>query len=86
MTRVFTAVYFVEAGLILTAAPWTDWWRFNYFADRLPWLRDWMATGAMQSLVVVVGVMTVVVGAIDLWQVLGARFGRRSSASDAIDL
>ena len=85
MTRVFIAVYLVEAGLILTAAPWTEWWRVNYFADRLPWLRHLMMTDGMRSLVVVVGLLTIAVGVIDLWRVLAQRFGRRSSASDVVD-
>ena len=85
MTRVFIAVYLVEAGLILTAAPWTDWWRINYFADLLPWLRTLMSTPGMRALVVAVGLLTVAVGLTDLWFALAARFWHRRSASDVID-
>jgi hypothetical protein len=85
MTRVFIAVYLVEAGLILTAAPWTEWWRFNYFADLLPWLRTLMSTQGMRALVVAVGVLTVAVGLVDLWSTLAARFGRRPPAADPVD-
>lgn len=85
MTRLFIAVYLVEAGLILTAAPWTEWWRFNYFADLLPWLRALMSTQGMRTLVVVVGLVTVTVGLVDLWSALAARFGRRQPTSDTVD-
>ena len=85
MTRVFIAVYLVEAGLILTAAPWTEWWRRNYFADLLPWLRMLMGTPGMRALVVAVGVLTVVVGLTDLWTTMAARFGRGRSSPDVID-
>ncbi|ODS56112.1 MAG: hypothetical protein ABS36_06735 [Acidobacteria bacterium SCN 69-37] len=85
MTRVFIAVYLVEAGLILMAAPWTDWWRFNYFADVMPWIRQVMATQGMRALVVGVGLLTVVVGLADLWTALAARLGRRPTGSDVAD-
>jgi hypothetical protein len=85
MTRVFIAVYLVEAGLILTAAPWTEWWRRNYFADLLPWLRMLMSTPGMRALVVTVGLLTVAVGVTDLWLALAARFGRRGPTSDVVD-
>lgn len=85
MTRVFVAVYLVEAGLILTAAPWTQWWSRNYFADLLPWLRMLMSTSGMRVLVVGVGLMTVAIGIAELWVALSGRFGRRGSPGDAID-
>ena len=85
MTRVFIAVYLVEAGLILAAAPWTEWWRFNYFADVMPWLRQLMATQGMRVVVVTVGLLTVGVGLADLWSALVARLGRRTSPSDIAD-
>ena len=85
MTRVFIAVYLIEAGLILTAAPWTEWWRRNYFAELLPWLRVLMATPGMRALVVAVGLLTVVVGVTDLWQTLAERFGRRQSTTYVVE-
>jgi hypothetical protein len=85
MTRVFIAVYLVEAGLILTAAPWTDWWSRNYFADLLPWLRALMTTSSMRALVVTVGLLTVAVGVVDLWALLASRFSRRESVTDIAD-
>lgn len=78
----FVAVYLVEAGLILAAAPWTAWWQRNYFADLLPWLRELMATQGMQAAVVAVGLLSIAVGLIDLWEVLAARFARRAPAAD----
>ena len=63
MTRVFVAVYLIEAGLILAWSPWTAWWRRNYFADVVPQLGMLMGTQGMRAAVVTVGVLTVVVGA-----------------------
>lgn len=85
MTRLFIAVYLVEAGLILAAAPWTEWWRFNYFADLLPWLRALMSTQGMQMLVVFIGVVTALVGLVELWSTLAGRFGRRRPSSEPFD-
>src|SRR5436190_208431 len=33
MTRLLVAVYLIEAGLLLVAAPWTVWWQQNFFVD-----------------------------------------------------
>ena len=44
MTRLLVAIYLIEAGLLLVAAPWTVWWQQNFFADVAPWLRPFMAT------------------------------------------
>ena len=85
MTRLFIAVYLVEAGLILAAAPWTEWWRFNYFADLLPWLRALMSTQGMQLVVVSIGVGTALVGLVELWSTLAGRFGRRRSRPEPVD-
>ena len=38
MTRVLFAAYFIEAGLILMYAPWTQFWDRNFFGTRLPFL------------------------------------------------
>lgn len=81
----FVAVYLIEAGLILMAAPWTDWWRFNYFADVLPGLRTLMSTSGMRAGVLVVGIVTAAVGVSDLWQALAERYGNRPHPSDAAD-
>lgn len=82
MSRLFVAVYLIEAGLVLTAAPWTTWWRRNYFADLLPWLRELMWTQGMQAVVVVVGLLTIAAGVTDLWTLFSRRFGRREPAAD----
>jgi hypothetical protein len=80
MTRVFIAVYFIEAGLVLIAAPWTDWWRRNYFADLLPWLAALMQTRGAQLVVVATGVATAIAGITDLREALMARFSRPATA------
>lgn len=77
MSRLFVAVYLIEAGLVLTAAPWTTWWRRNYFAELLPWLRELMWTQGMQTAVVAVGLLTIAVGVTDLWTLFARRLGGR---------
>ncbi len=83
MTRVFIAVYLIEAGLILAWSPWTAWWRRNYFADVVPQLGVLMGTQGMRAAVVTIGVLTVVVGAADLWMVLSRRFRGGPAPGDA---
>ena len=80
MTRLFIAIYFIEAGLVLMAAPWTEWWRRNYFADLLPWLRLVMASRAGQAVVVGTGVLTALVGISDLKDAIVSRFSRSTDA------
>jgi len=83
MTRVFIAVYLIEAGLILAWSPWTTWWRRNYFADVVPQLGMLMGTQGMRAAVVTIGVLTVIVGAADLWMVLSRRLRGRPAPGDA---
>jgi type II secretory pathway component PulM len=61
---------------LLTVAPWTVWWRQNYFAELLPWLGQVMAGAAVHVIVVATGVVTAVAGVSDLRGVLQARFSR----------
>lgn len=65
-TRLSLAVYLVEAGLILTVAPWTEWWRRNYFLDLWPTLGPVIDTRAARWFVVAAGLMTTVAGMSDL--------------------
>jgi hypothetical protein len=87
ITRLLVGIYFVEAGLLLAAAPWTVWWRRNYFAALHPWVSNAMATGTVQTLVVTAGVLTVIAGMADLRVALTRRLSPPSSsgrpASDA---
>ena len=79
MTRFLVAIYFIETGLLLVVAPWTEWWGRNFFADVLPWLHTVMALAAVRIAVAVMGLITAVAGLRDvrdlLFQWLSARRG-----------
>ena len=61
------AAYFIEAGLLLTIAPWTGLWDRNYFAAHWPWLRVWMGIGLVRGAVSATGVVTAIGGMSDLY-------------------
>jgi hypothetical protein len=73
------AVYLIEAGLILTIAPWTVWWQRNYFADVWPVVGAAMAVPAARWLVVGIGVLTTLAGMSELRQAIVRRLSRGSS-------
>jgi hypothetical protein len=77
MTRLLVAIYLIEAGLLLIAAPWTEWWQYNFFADQAPWLRPLMATIVVRGGVVLAGVVTTVAGISDLRDAIFGRIARR---------
>ena len=76
-TRLFLAIYFVEAGLLLIVGPWTTWWDQNFFADSLPWLNRAMDGDAARFVVASAGIATAVAGLSDLRSVVRHRLGRR---------
>lgn len=85
MSRVLIALYLIEAGLILIAAPWIDWWQRNYFADRWSWLAALMGTTAMRGVVVAIGLVTIGVGIADLWLAMAGRIAARRERADVAD-
>lgn len=77
--RLLVAAYLVEAGLVLTIAPWTQFWDRNYFAFAIPWIGSWMANAYVRGAVTGVGLVTAVAGLRDLSGVILAR----SAASES---
>ena len=73
------AAYLVEAGLVLTIAPWTQFWERNYFAYVMPWIGHWMANAYVRGGVTGVGLVTAFAGLRDLSSVILAR----SAASES---
>jgi hypothetical protein len=63
----------VEAGLVLTIAPWTLFWERNYFAFTVSWLGAWMANPYVRGAVTGVGLVTALAGLRDLSGVILAR-------------
>ena len=71
--RLLIAAYLVEAGLVLTIAPWTLFWDRNYFAFVVPWIGIWMSNSFVRGAVSGVGLVTAVAGLRDLSGVILAR-------------
>ncbi len=84
MPHVTLAIYLIEAGLVLTVAPWTSMWRRNYFVELLPWMAPVMASSAARAVVVAAGVATALAGMTDLRSALSGR-ARSSHLSDPAD-
>jgi hypothetical protein len=66
VTRLLIAAYLIEAGLLLVLTPWTAFWDRNVFAQTIPSLGDWMASGFARGGVAGVGLVTTVAGLRDL--------------------
>lgn len=77
------AAYLVEAGLVLTIAPWTQFWEHNYFALAYPLVGDLMGSPYMRGGVTGIGLVTVVAGLRDLAFVLANR--RRDTPSSTVE-
>ncbi|HXT70033.1 MAG TPA: hypothetical protein VN700_09785 [Vicinamibacterales bacterium] len=71
--RLLVAAYLVEAGLVLTIAPWTVFWERNYFAYLIPSIGAWMADPYVRGAVTGVGLVTTFAGLRDLSNVILAR-------------
>jgi hypothetical protein len=82
VTRLLVALYFLETGLLLVVAPWTDWWRRNYFAEIWPAVRSFLDSDAAVVVVVAAGVVTAIVGVGDLHVLLFRRWRARVPAAD----
>ena len=73
------AAYLVEAGLVLTIAPWTTFWARNYFAYAFVPVGEWMSNAFVRGGVTGIGLVTAFTGLRDLSSVILAR----SAASDS---
>ena len=81
-TRLFIAAYFIDTGLLLVFAPWTIWWRRNFFADLLPWLDAFMQTAFCHVWVMMTGAITAAAGAVEVYDLVTGRPDRRLRAAD----
>jgi hypothetical protein len=61
--------------------PWSPFWERNYFADRIPVLRDGLANNFVRGGVSGLGVVNLTVGFMDLAGLMAAR--RVANAADA---
>jgi hypothetical protein len=56
-------------------APWTIWWRQNFFATASPWVDALMTTTFFHAWVMATGVMTTVAGVLDVYALVTRRRG-----------
>ena len=63
-------------------APWTSWWRRNYFAEVVPAIRTFLASDAAVVLVVAAGALTAIAGVSDLHALLFRRLRHRLPMAD----
>jgi hypothetical protein len=73
----------VEAGLVLTIAPWTAFWDRNYFAHVVSWIGEWMGNPFVKGGVTGIGLVTAFAGLRDLSAVILAR-GTASESSPPV--
>lgn len=69
--------YFVEAGIVLTIAPWTAFWERNYFVMSGAAVRALLMSPWLRGAVSGVGILTMAAGLLELL----ALFVHRSSSS-----
>jgi hypothetical protein len=67
------AAYLVEAGLVLTIAPWTLFWDHNYFAHAFVPIGAWMSNAFVKGGVTGIGLVTTFAGLRDLSSAILAR-------------
>lgn len=67
------AAYFLEAGLILVIAPWTNFWNGNLFIEAYPQLQDLLGSPFMRGAVSGVGAITTLAGIAELATAIVAR-------------
>jgi hypothetical protein len=65
-TRLLFAAYFLEAGLILLIAPWTDFWTGNLFVDATPAMRELLGSHFVRGGVSGIGAVTALAGIAEL--------------------
>ncbi len=73
------AAYFLEAGFILTVAPWSGVWEHNRFTDSRPRLEAMLQSPYARGGVTGVGVITALAGLIELGSIFVARARRHES-------
>lgn len=67
------AAYFLEAGLILVIAPWTNFWNGNLFVAAYPQLQDLLGSPFVRGAVSGVGAITALAGIAELATAIVAR-------------
>ena len=78
LSRLLFAAYFLEAGFILTVAPWSALWEHNKFVEARPALEAVLQSPYARGGVTGVGVITALAGLVELGSLVMARARRGS--------
>lgn len=70
------AAYFLEAGFILTVAPWSAVWDRNKFVEQRPRLEEFLQSPYARGGVTGVGVITALAGLAELGSIFASRARR----------
>jgi hypothetical protein len=90
-SRALVVVYFLEAGLILTIAPWTRFWERNYLVESWPLTEAVLTSGIVRGSVTGLGIVSLCAVAVELWVLVRRRLldalrgrGHRGSPRDVV--
>jgi hypothetical protein len=73
MMRLLLVVFFLEVGLVLILAPWSQYWDRNYFAQALPGVYAVITNNFVRGAVSGLGVVNVAAGISELVALIVSR-------------
>jgi hypothetical protein len=73
MSRLLLIVFFLEVGLVLAVAPWSQFWDRNYFAAVLPMLHGVITSAYVRGAISGLGLVNIVASLAELRSLLAAR-------------
>ena len=90
MKRLLLMTFFLEVGLVLALAPWSDYWDRNYFAESVPLLHAIVTNNFARGAVTGLGLVNIGAAIGELVSMFGARrpdesivtIGRSSAVED----
>jgi hypothetical protein len=71
--RLLQIVFFFEVGFVLAVVPWSAYWDNNYFVETVPWVRSVASNNFVRGAVTGLGLVNVLVGAVELVSIFIAR-------------
>ncbi len=72
-SRSLLIVYFLEVGLVLLVAPWTNFWDRNFFVEANPLAEAVLTMHAVRGGVSGVGLLNLGAGVVEFSRLLGRR-------------
>lgn len=64
--RLLLTAFFLETGLVLVLAPWSQFWDRNYFAQWLPLVHAFMINNFVRGAVSGIGIVNVVAAVVEM--------------------